>query len=82
MGNKPEFIKLCKELVLKVDRGEMPFENACHKIGGEIFKKDLKNNPELIGIIEEALDLELGVVFVGSTIDDRWEALKKKIKSL
>jgi len=82
MEHKPEFIKLCREVVAGVERDEMSIENACHKIGGEIFKKDLKDNQELIGIIEEALDLELGVTFVGSALNDRWEVLKEKIKNL
>lgn len=82
MENKPEFINLCKQLVLNVEEDKMSIEDACYTIAGRIADDTLRNDLELIGIMEEAGELELPLHQVSGNRDGRWEALKEKIKSL
>lgn len=82
MENKPEFIKLCKELFAKVERNKMSIEDACYEIAGRMADDDLRNDMELIGIMEEAGELELPPYHVSGDRDARWEALKEKIKDI
>ena len=82
MEHKLEFINECKELVSKVEKAEISIEDACYAIAGKMADDAFRNDLELIGVMEEAGELELPPHQVSGDRDARWEALKEKIKDL
>jgi hypothetical protein len=81
-GNKLDFIKRYKELVGKVEKGEITIGDACYEIGRGMAVRTLRIDPKLEGIMREAEEFELSTKETQGSRVERWTKLKSKIEGL
>ncbi|OGM94725.1 hypothetical protein A2524_02430 [Candidatus Wolfebacteria bacterium RIFOXYD12_FULL_48_21] len=81
-GNKIDFIKRYKELVEKVEKGEIAIGDACYEIGRGMAVRTLRIDPKLEGIMREAEEFESSPKETQGSREERWAKLKNKIESL
>jgi hypothetical protein len=81
-GNKIDFIKRYKELVGKVENGEIAIGDACYEIGRGMAVRALREDRKLEGIMREAEEFELSTRETQGSREERWAKLKSKIENL
>lgn len=81
-GNKKDFIKRYKELVEKVEKGEITIGDACYEIGRGMSMRALREDPKLEEIMREAEEFESFPKETQRHREERWSKLKSKTEGL
>ncbi len=81
-GNKLDFIKRYKEVVGKVEKGEITIGDACYEIGRGMSVRALRVDPKLEEIMREAEEFESFPKETQRSREERWAKIKSKIEGL
>lgn len=81
-GNKMDFIQRYKELVGKVEKGEITIGDACYEIGRGMAMRALREDQKLEEIMREAEEFESFPKETQRNREARWAKLKSKIEGL
>ncbi|EKD24481.1 MAG: hypothetical protein ACD_81C00004G0001 [uncultured bacterium] len=80
-GNKVDYVKRYRDLVDKVERGEINIGDACYEIAGGMAMSVLREDIKLAEIMREAEELKESSIKIKGNNDQRWIKLKSMIQN-